>query len=156
MVDLTTTSTRLRIVTQLENRYPEHPGLNLTWEVKEGIVKHETEYDISDASDYNPELRGSLEAQITNVADEMAYTAHDLDDGLRSGMITVGMLAGYALWEVLVESVQWKGTVLDDLTRHRIIRRMIGMIVSDIVTQTDENIRKSGVKTALGCTTAQI
>ena len=96
----------LRIVTQLENRYPDHPGLNLSWEVKEGIVKHETEYDLSDASDYNPELRGSLEAQITNVADEMAYTAHDLDDGLRSGMITVGMLAGMPLWEVLVESVR--------------------------------------------------
>jgi dGTPase len=139
----------LRIVTQLENRYPEHPGLNLSWEVKEGIVKHETEYDISDASDYNPELRGSLEAQITNVADEMAYTAHDLDDGLRSGMITVGMLAGMPLWEVLVESVGWKGVALDDLTRHRMIRRLIGMIVSDIVYQTDENIRKSGVKSAL-------
>ena len=73
-----------RIVTQLEHRYPEYPGLNLTWEVLEGIVKHETEYDKSDAAQFNPDLRGSLEAQITNLADELAYTAHDLDDGLRS------------------------------------------------------------------------
>ncbi len=138
-----------RIVTQLENRYPDHPGLNLSWEVLEGIVKHETEYDVSDATDYNPELRGSLEAQITNVADEMAYTAHDLDDGLRSGMITVSMLAGMPLWEVLVESTAWRGTVLDDLSRHRMIRRLIGLIVTDIVNQTEENIRKSGVKSAL-------
>jgi dGTPase len=68
--------------------------------VLEGIVKHETEYDISDARDFNPELRGNIEAQIANVADELTYTAHDLDDGLRSGMITP-MLDGMALWEIL-------------------------------------------------------
>jgi len=73
----------LRIVTELEHRYPDFPGLNLSWEVLEVIVKHETEYDISDAKTFNPDLRGNLEAQITNVADELAYTAHDLDDGLR-------------------------------------------------------------------------
>src|SRR3989304_2557293 len=78
----------LRIVTELEQRFPDFPGLNLTWEVREGIVKHETEYDIADAKEYNPELRGNLEAQIANAADELAYTSHDLDDGLRSGMIT--------------------------------------------------------------------
>ena len=78
----------LRIVTELEQRYPEFPGLNLTWEVREGMVKHESEYDISDARDYDPGLRGNLETQIANVADELAYTTHDLDDGLRSGMIT--------------------------------------------------------------------
>ena len=78
----------LRIVTELEQRYPEFPGLNLTWEVREGMVKHESEYDISDARDFNPDLRGNLETQIANVADELAYTTHDLDDGLRSGMIT--------------------------------------------------------------------
>jgi dGTPase len=139
----------LRIVTQLEHRYPDHPGLNLSWEVLEGIVKHETEYDISDASDYNPDLRGSLEAQITNLADEMAYTAHDLDDGLRSGMITVGMLAGMPMWEVLVESVGWKGSVLDELTRHRIIRRLIGMTVTDIINTTEQKLQASGVKSAL-------
>ena len=92
----------LRIVTKLENRYDDFPGLNLTWEVREGIVKHETEYDISDAKDYNPKLRGHLEAQLANVADELAYTAHDLDDGLRSGVVTPEMLAGIEIWEVLI------------------------------------------------------
>ncbi len=83
----------LRIVTELEQRYPDFPGLNLTWEVREGIVKHETEYDIADAAGYDPEKRGQLEAQMANVADELAYTAHDLDDGLRSGLVLPGAAA---------------------------------------------------------------
>jgi len=135
-----------RIVTLLERRYPEFPGLNLSWEVLEGIVKHETEYDMADASDFNPELRGSLEAQITNAADELAYTAHDLDDGLRSGMITPSMLDGIDLWEILRSSVAWHGSSLDDLTRHRVIRRLIGLEVNDLVQSTDTRLQQSGVR----------
>ena len=136
----------LRIVTQLENRYPDFPGLNLTWEVREGIVKHESEYDISDASNYNPELRGNLETQIANSADELAYTAHDLDDGLRSGMINPGMLAGITLWEILADSVGWRGSYLEELPRHRLIRRLIGMEVTDLVYTTHQRLRDSNVK----------
>ncbi len=88
-----------RIVTEIERRYPDFPGLNLSWEVLEGIVKHETVYDKTDALEYDPHLRGHLEAQITNVADELAYTCHDLDDGLRSGIITPDMLQGIELWK---------------------------------------------------------
>ena len=102
----------LRIVTELEQRYPEFPGLNLTWEVREGMVKHESEYDVTDARDYDPELRGNLETQICNVADELAYTTHDLDDGLRSGLITPQSLEGIALWEILVQTVQLARSVL--------------------------------------------
>lgn len=138
----------LRIITKLEKRYPDFDGLNLTWEVLEGIVKHETEYDQSDAADYNPDLRGSLEAQITNVADEMAYTAHDLDDGLRSGMITVDMLSGIELWEILLSTLGIKGNHLDDLTRHRLIRKLIGMEVTALVNQSIVNLRKSSVTSA--------
>jgi dGTPase len=136
----------LRIVTFLENRYPDFPGLNLTWEVREGIVKHESEYDVADASEYNPELRGNLEAQIANAADELAYTAHDLDDGLRSGMINPDMLAGITLWEILVESIGWRGSYLEELPRHRLIRRLIGMEVSDLVYTTHQRLRDSNVK----------
>lgn len=136
----------LRIVTDLEERYPDFPGLNLTWEVREGIVKHESEYDISDASDYNPDLRGHLEAQIANAADELAYTAHDLDDGLRSGMITPRMLEGITLWEILVKSVGWHGGQLDDLSRHRLIRRLIGLEVTDLVTSTDQCLLENNIR----------
>jgi dGTPase len=136
----------LRIVTILERRYPEFPGLNLTWEAREGIVKHESEYDISDAREYNPELRGQLEAQIANVADELAYTAHDLDDGLRSGMLTPYMLEGVTLWEILLESVGLRETEINDLNRHRLIRRLIGMEVNDLVHTTQQRLRDSNVR----------
>ena len=117
----------------------------MTWEVREGIVKHESEYDISDASDYDPDLRGHLEAQIANAADELAYTAHDLDDGLRSGMITPRMLEGITLWEILVENIGWRGGLLDDLTRHRLIRRLIGLEVTDLILTTEHCIRENSV-----------
>jgi len=136
----------LRIVTMLDNRFPDFPGLNLSWETREGIVKHESEYDVSDATDYNPELRGHLEAQIANVADELAYTAHDLDDGLRSTMITPQMLDGITLWEILLESVDLRGSQIDDLARHRLVRRLIGMEVSDLVHTTDQRLRDSNIK----------
>lgn len=135
-----------RIVTKLEHRYTDFPGLNLTWEVLEGLVKHETEYDVSDARDFNPELRGNIEAQIANVSDELAYTAHDLDDGLRSGMITAQMLDGIALWEIVLRSIEYNGGELDDLTRHRIVRRLIGIEVSDLIQATDQRLRESGVR----------
>jgi dGTPase len=134
-----------RIITELERRYPEFPGLNLTWEVMEGIVKHETEYDIADSRDFNPELRGGIEAQIANVADELTYTAHDLDDGLRSGIITASMLEGIALWEILLKSIGWSGE-LEDMARHRIVRRLIGIEVNDLTYSTDQRLRESGVR----------
>jgi dGTPase len=136
----------LRIVSKLENRYPDFPGLNLTWETREGIVKHETEYDTSDAAEYEPDLRGHLEAQIANAADELAYTAHDLDDGLRSGMISAPMLEGLTLWEIIVESIGWEGTLLSELNRNQIIRRLIGIEVEDLIQSTDQKIRESGIR----------
>ena len=135
----------LRIVTELERRYPDWPGLNLTWEVREGIVKHETEYDVSDAASFDPEKRGHLEAQICNAADELAYTAHDLDDGLRSNLIEPQDLAGLKLWERARDSIDWHGDALDELTRHRLIRRLIGIEVDDLVRATDRRLTAAGV-----------
>jgi dGTPase len=139
----------LRIVTKLEKRYPAWPGLNLSWEVREGIVKHETEYDISDASEYEPELRGNLEAQIANAADELAYTTHDLDDGLTSGMITPAMLEGIALWEIIASSIDWEGPALHELDRHRMIRRLVGLLVTDLIEATLQRIKESGARSVL-------
>lgn len=139
----------LRIVTELEQRYPEFPGLNLTWEAREGMVKHESEYDISDARDYSPELRGNLETQIANVADELAYTTHDLDDGLRSGMISPQMVEGIALWEILRETYKWRGPNLDDIERHRMIRQLVGLMVTDMITTTDSRLIEYKIKSSL-------
>ena len=139
----------LRIVTELEQRYPEFPGLNLSWEVREGMVKHESEYDISDASAYNPDLRGNLETQIANVADELAYSAHDLDDGLRSGMLTPRMLEGISLWEILTDQIKWRGPEMEEVARHKLIRQLIGMEVTDLITTTDTRLKESGAQSPL-------
>jgi dGTPase len=139
----------LRIVTELEQRYPEFPGLNLTWEVREGMVKHESEYDMSDARLFNPELRGNLETQICNVADELAYTTHDLDDGLRSGMITPQNLNGIALWEILVQAFNWHGPLLQEMERHRMIRHLLELLVTDILEAADMRLKESRAKSAL-------
>jgi dGTPase len=133
----------LRIVTHLERRFPEFPGLNLTWEVREGMVKHETEYDVADASDYEPEKRASLEAQICNAADELAYSAHDLDDGLRSGLITPSQLAGLEIWDDLVRDLEIPVHPLEELARHRLIRRLINLQVSDLLDTTSQAINAS-------------
>jgi dGTPase len=136
----------LRIVTELEQRYPDFPGLNLTWELREGIVKHETEYDIADAAAYDPEKRGHLEAQIANVADELAYTAHDLDDGLRSGLVLPEQLTDLSLWQELMRLSGWVGGTLDDMTRHGMIRDLIGLEVTDLIRVTDGELSAAGVE----------
>jgi dGTPase len=140
----------LRIVTELEHRFPEFPGLNLTWEVREGIVKHETEYDIAEAAGYDPEKRGTLEAQLANVADELAYTAHDLDDGLRSSIIYPRQLEGSSIWTMVAGSLGWTAFDLDELARHRFIRRLIGLEVNDMLQATAERIERSGVDSVDG------
>jgi dGTPase len=138
-----------RIVTEIERRYPEFPGLNLSWEVLEGIIKHETEYDKSDVSNFDPELRGHLEAQITNVADELAYTTHDLDDGLRSALITPEMLEGIELWQMASRPFFTKIGTIDDLTRHQIIRELIGIEVSAMIKSSTRRLEESGVQSLL-------
>ena len=136
----------LRIVEKLEQRYPDWPGLNLTWEVREGLVKHETEYDVSDASGYEPDLACSLEGQIANVADELAYTAHDLDDGLRSGLLSPFALQDIAVWQELTEDLALDPCdELAKLDRHRLIRALIGWGVTDVVQHTDLRIRQEGI-----------
>lgn len=135
-----------RIVTEIERRYPDFPGLNLSWEVLEGMVKHETEYDKTDALEYDPALRGHLEAQITNVADELAYTSHDLDDGLRSGIITPDMLKGIEIWEMVAGDHLKNSCELDDLTRHMIIRDLTGLQVTSMINTSAKKIEASKVR----------
>ena len=126
-----------RIVTELERRYAQWPGLNLTIEALEGIARHETSYDqrgfpgLDDA-----DLRGSLEAQIANVADELAYNAHDLDDGLHAGLLTPPQLEQLALWRELRERMDWRGERMDMLTRHRFIRELIGWQLEDVLAES--------------------
>src|SRR5580765_2109409 len=77
----------LRIVEELEQKYPDFPGLNLTWEVREGLAKHFTSFDRPDGQKHFAAKNSSLEAQVANLADEITYYSHDLDDGLDSGLL---------------------------------------------------------------------
>jgi dGTPase len=126
-----------RVVTELEQRYPAFPGLNLSYETREGMLKHETDYDSSDAGDYAPERRASLEAQIANLADEIAYNAHDLDDGLRAQLFEPRDLEGLALWPELLEATGGRpGQSFTSLLRHELVRELIGRSVTDVLTHT--------------------
>ena len=135
-----------RIVTKLERRYRNFPGLNLTYETREGMIKHETDYDKSDAQGYEPDKRGSLEAQIANLADEIAYNAHDLDDGLRAGMFEMAALDGLTLWQELKEIVGWQSErPLTNINRHELIRELIGQSVMNVLEHTGQNLIKNKI-----------
>ncbi|HRL12436.1 MAG TPA: deoxyguanosinetriphosphate triphosphohydrolase [Aggregatilineales bacterium] len=125
-----------RVVSELERRYPRWHGLNLTFETLEGIAKHETEYDLSLVAGFDYDKRGGLEAQVANIADELAYNAHDLDDGLQSGLITPRQLKDLEIWQLLCERLGWSDDELDEVTRHRFIREQIGLQVDDVLRTT--------------------
>ncbi len=131
-----------RIVAKLERRYPNWPGLNLTYETLEAIAKHETEYDLSDVAGFNAQTRGSLEAQIANIADELAYNAHDLDDGLQAGLFKPNDLDSLEIWRLLRDRLHWRGEVLDEITRHHIIRELVGIEVGDVIAHSIRQIEE--------------
>jgi dGTPase len=137
-----------RVVNELEQRYSRWSGLNLTFETLEGIAKHETEYDISNVAGFNVETRGGIEAQIANVADELAYNAHDLDDGLQAGLITPYQLRDLEIWQKLCERLDWTNGPMDEITRHRFIREQIGMQIDDALEQTMKNIEELDPKSS--------
>lgn len=139
-----------RIVEKLENRFPDFKGLNLTWEVREGILKHETEYDRSTVTDFDPHLRPTLEAQIVNYADEIAYTTADLDDGLRSGMVVPEQLATIEFWRRVIEELGLNPRQgFNDMDRHRIIRRLVGQEVSDVINSTQTQLEANQIKNVI-------
>ncbi|MBI1277210.1 MAG: deoxyguanosinetriphosphate triphosphohydrolase [Anaerolineaceae bacterium] len=129
-----------RVVTQLEQRYPNWAGLNLTFETLEGIAKHETEYDLSHVAGFDVARRGSVEAQIANISDELAYNAHDLDDGLQAGLITLDDLRQLEIWQKVCKQAGWDGQKIDEIERHFLIRELIGLEVNDVLTCTSERL----------------
>ena len=138
----------LRIAEELEHRFPDFFGLNLSWEVREGIMKHESEYDRGAAFAFDPDRRGTLECQIVNAADEIAYSTADLDDGFRSGMITPDQLSDVTLWKEVIDELGIDFcTGLSDIDRHRIIRRLVGKEVTDLIQASNELLQTSNIQT---------
>lgn len=137
-----------RLVTALEHRYPDHPGLNLTYEVLEGVVKHDTDYDVVDAKDYTPEERGTLECQLSNLADEIAYNTSDLDDGLRSGILHPAQVRELAIARQVLDSLNLpRDADLDEaMIRHSFIRRLVKLEVGDAITATQRNLEQANIQ----------
>ena len=129
-----------RVVTKLERRYRNWPGLNLTIESLEGIAKHETS-DLRRAfSQISQETGPSVEAQIANISDDLAYNAHDLDDGLQAGLIHMDQVAELDLWRQVADRARWRGAMLDDVSRHHIIRELVGLLVDDVLCESQRRL----------------
>jgi len=136
----------LRVVDWLEQRYGAFDGLNLTFETREGILKHCSQKNARNLGDVGErfirKLQPSLEAQIANLADEIAYNNHDVDDGLRSGLLTLEQLAEVRIFSRHLKSALREFPKLNDRRLvHETVRRMIGTLVTDLTRQSTLNIR---------------
>jgi dGTPase len=136
----------LRVVTELEHRYDEFPGLNLTWEVLEGIMKHEDDYTVPETT-WEKTKHPSLEAQVVNLADELAYNAHDLDDGLRSGHLTPKQIYEVPIVGELMTALQLSPHEFAQRERHRLIRELLGLMIMDTVRATHDRLGSHHIKT---------
>ncbi len=135
----------LRVVEVLEHRYSAFMGLNLTWETREGLIKHSGTYDRPGMSDFFPEEQPSLEAQIIDYSDEIAYNNHDLDDGLASGLLNFDEVRELSIWSMAEK--EYGGRLPSDQKMHirEIIRKIINLLVTDIIENTQRLIKESGV-----------
>jgi dGTPase len=141
----------LRIVEELENKYPAYAGLNLSWEVREGLVKHYTAYDHPGKRVGFDAKSSSLEAQVANLADEITYYSHDLDDGLDSGLLDEKKLRkNVELWRIAARTVEKQfGPLADDeCRRYFTIRCLIDMQVKDVVGTSEKLIASAEVQSA--------
>jgi len=159
----------MRVVTRLENRYAEHDGLNLTWETLEGILKHNgpltnpdgTPYggyaqeglpagldDIPAAADLRLSSFASLEAQTAAIADDIAYNAHDIDDALRAGLITLADLVDVPLAGPIVREVLARyPDIAPKRQAHEVQRRLITRAIEDVIATSTANIAAFAIKT---------
>jgi dGTPase len=140
----------LRVVEELEQKYPGFSGLNLTWEVREGLVKHHTSYDHPGKRKGFDAKSSSLEAQVANLADEITYYSHDLDDGLDSELLSEKKIGrDVRIWHHAARKVKKEhGDLPDECRRYFIIRCIIDEQVTDVVETTEQRILEAGVKTA--------
>jgi dGTPase len=135
----------LRVVDMLEERYAAFDGLNLCFETREGILKHCSADNAARLGEVGERFlknrRPSLEAQVANLADEIAYNNHDVDDGLRSGLITLEQLEAVPLVATQLDEVRHAYPGLPERrVVHEIVRRMIGALVTDLIRQSESNI----------------
>jgi len=140
----------LRVIEKLERRYTEFPGLNLSFETREGIVKHTSPHDLpknTDLADYHLDEQATLEAQIGNLADEIAYNNHDVDDGFRAEIMDVAGLCTVPLFYMHYENVVREQKCIEErLAIHETIRRMINFLITDVIRETTRHIEKLDIR----------
>jgi dGTPase len=137
----------LRVVDLLEKRYPAFPGLNLTQEVRRGIIRHSTPFDMNRADTVAIPGPLLMEIQVVDIADEIAYDNHDLDDGLKSGFLEKKDLLGVAIWEEAASRVEKDmGGADEQIKRAQIVRDLINRQVSDLVSNTLETIYELNIR----------
>lgn len=141
----------LRVVDELEEKYAQFDGLNLCFETREGILKHCSKTNARQLGDLGKRFldrsQPSLEAQLANVADEIAYNNHDVDDGVRSGLITLKQLNEVPLFANFAAKVQAQYPDLSaKRLRHEVIRRMINHLVTDLIESSRQRIETADLK----------
>ena len=138
----------LRIVEYLERKYPQFVGLNLCWEVREGLAKHQTSYDHPEWTSQFSTPNPSLEAQVADIADEIAYYSHDLDDGLDAQLLKESDLEkDVDIWKQASRQVRQDYNALPDETRCYFITRCIIDKVKDVVRTTEAAIQEADIRT---------
>ncbi|MAJ28664.1 deoxyguanosinetriphosphate triphosphohydrolase [bacterium TMED181] len=137
----------LRVVDLLESRYPEFPGLNLSWEVRESIVKHYGRFDEPELEKFLPGKPPTLEAQLADIGDSLAYDSHDLDDGLRSGVLQLQELAEIDLFRKSMERVKdrYGAGISSRALVARCVSGVISEQVNDLVQTSREQLKKQGI-----------
>jgi dGTPase len=140
----------LRIVEELEQKYPKFSGLNLSWEVLEGLAKHQTAFDRPGVKKGFVAKNPSLEAQIANLADEITYYSHDLDDGLDSNLLSEKELTKHVrLWAHAAKLVKKGfGNPSEESRRYFIIRTIIDLQIADVLETSERLIREANVQSA--------
>jgi dGTPase len=146
-------SQSLKIVDKLERRYQDFPGLNLTFEVREGIIKHKTSFDQPEVKGFDPDKSPTLEAQVVNVADEIAYTAHDVDDGLTSGYLSEDDLKKLSIWKQVSSGL--KNKFDRETYKYQLVRMLINRQASDLTENMAANIKKKKIDSVRGVRNAQ-
>ncbi|MDD5633784.1 MAG: deoxyguanosinetriphosphate triphosphohydrolase [Candidatus Omnitrophica bacterium] len=148
----------LRVVDVLEKKYANFPGLNLTQEVRRGIIRHSTQFD-KRCADQAADVPGPLllEIQVVDIADEIAYDNHDLDDGLKSGLLSEADLTGVELWDEAIGSIEKNFQNIDmETKRYQTIRYLVNTQVNNLVDNTYANIKSSNIKSVLALSDKKI
>ena len=139
----------LRVVELLEDKYPGFKGLNLSWETREGIAKHSSSCDnpsYAHLEEYQPETVPTLEAQIINLADEIAYNNHDIDDALEAGFFSSEELRAVKLCETIIQGVEEKHPEMPEYKKkYQIVTNLIGYLINDVVKYSQAIIEQNGI-----------